>query len=230
MRASAISATALAAVLLAGVAGNVEAQARGGQRVPAQPPATSTIPTTPDQDRIRDQDRDQVPDQDRDRLRDQDRDQTPDQDQDRIRDRDRLLDLDGDGVPDRDRDRIRDRDYLNSASSLLASGLLTDEERTRFRQQMQQASSEEERARIRAEHRRQIRERAEQMGVAIGPNGVGPQGGDAYMLGQMLTDQERLRFHEQMRQATSAQERDRLRQELHEMLRQRLRESAQEGQ
>lgn len=217
MRLKPASATALAVVLLAGTAGIAEAQSRGGQRVPAQPPAASQLP---DQDRTAD----------RDRLRDQDRDQVPDQDRDQLRDRDRLLDLDGDGVPDRDRDRIRDRDYLNSASSLMASGLLTEEERAQFHQQMQQAASDADRARIRAEHRRQIRERAEQMGVPIGPNGVGPQGGDAYMLGQMLTDQERLRFHQQMRQATTAQERDRLRQELHEMLRERLRDSAQEGQ
>lgn len=230
MRASTLSATALAAVLLAGVAGGAEAQSRGGQRVPAQPPMTQPVPTTPDQDRIRDQDRLDVPDQDRDRMRDQDRDRVPDQDRDQIRDRDRLLDLDGDGVPDRDRDRIRDRDYLDSASSLMASGLLTEEERAQFRRQMQQAASDADRARVRAEHQRRIRERAEQMGVAIGPDGFGPQGGNAYMLGQMLTDQERLRFHEQMRRATTAQERDRLRQELHEMLQERLRESAREGQ
>ncbi|MBU3973525.1 MAG: hypothetical protein KKE42_06980, partial [Alphaproteobacteria bacterium] len=108
--------------------------------------------------------------------------------------------------------------------------LLTDEERTRFRQQMQQATSDAERTRVRAEHRQQIRERAEEMGVEIGPDGVSTRSREAYMLGQMLTDQERLRFHEQMRQATSAEERERLREELHEMLRQRLQQSAEEGQ
>jgi len=220
MQARSLSAAALAAVLLAGMAGGAEAQSRGGQRVPAQPPVTRPVPTQPDQDRI----------VDRDQLRDQDRDRLPDQDRDRLRDRDRLLDLDGDGVPDQDRDRLRDRDYLNSPSSLLASTLLTDEERSRFRQQMQQATSDAERTRVRAEHRQQIRERAEEMGVEIGPDGVSTRSREAYMLGQMLTDQERLRFHEQMRQATSAEERERLREELHEMLRQRLQQSAEEGQ
>lgn len=220
MQVKAMSAAALAAVVLAGLAGGAEAQSRGDQRVPAQPQVTRPVPTQPDQDRT----------VDRDQLRDQDRDQIPDQDRDRLRDRDRLLDLDGDGVPDRDRDRIRDRDYLNSASSLLASTLLTDGERAQFRQQMQQATTEAERTRIRAEHRQQIRERAEQIGVGLGGDGVRTQSRETYMLSQMLTDQERLRFHEQMRQADSAQERDRLREELHEMLRERLRESAQEGQ
>lgn len=224
MQARSISAATLAAVLLVGSAGGAVAQAR--QHVPSQPDVTRPvpsqpdvmrpIPTQPDQDRI----------VDRDQMRDQDRDRVPDQD----RIRDRLLDLDGDGVPDRDRDRIQDRDYLNSASSLLASGLLSEEERARFRLQMQQATSDAERARIRADHRRQIRERAEEMGIALGPNGVGAQSQEAYMMGQMLTDQERLRFHEQMRQAATAQERDRLREDLHEMLRERLLQSAREGQ
>ncbi|WP_414977002.1 hypothetical protein [Brevundimonas sp.] len=208
----------MAAVLLAGIAGGAEAQSRGGQRVPTQPQVTRPVPTQPDRDRTAD----------RDRLQDQDRDHAPDQDRDRIRDRDRLLDLDGDGVPDRDRDR--DRDYLNSASSLLASALLTEGERAQFHQQMQQATSDAERAQVRSEHRQQIRDRAEQMGIDFGPDGVRTQSRDAYMLGQMLTDQERLRFHEQMRQAETAQERSRLREELQEMLRERLRESAREGQ
>lgn len=227
MHARSISTAALAAVLMVGVAGGALAQSRGGQNVPTQPPATQ-----PDQDRIVDQDQqrdqDRLPDQDRLQDRDQDRDRLPDQD--RLRDRDRLLDLDGDGVPDRDRDRIRDRDYLNSASSLLASGLLTDEERARFHLQMQQAASDAERAQVRAEHRRQIQARAEEMGVSIGPDGVRRQSRETYMLGQMLTDQERLRFHEQMRQAATRQERDRLRDELHDMLRERLRDSVRDGQ
>lgn len=218
MQVSSISAAALMAVVLAGIASGAEAQSRAGQRVPAQPQATRPVPVQPDQDRTID----------RDQLRDQDR--APDQDRDRIRDRDRLLDLDGDGVPDRDRDRIRDRDYLNSASSLLASALLTDGERAQFRQEMQQATSDVERARVRAEHRQQIRERAEQMGISFGGDGVRTHSREAYMLAQMLTDRERLRFHEQMRQADTTQERSRLRKELHEMLRERLRESAREGQ
>ena len=204
MQARSISAAALAAVLLVGFAGGAIAQSR--QRVPSPPQVTRPVPTQPDQDRI----------VDRDQMRDQDRD--------------RLLDLDGDGVPDRDRDRIQDRDYLNTASSLLASGLLGEEERARFRLQMQQATSDAEQARVRAEHRQQIRERAEEMGITLGPDGVGAQSQEAYMMGQMLTDQERLRFHEQMRQAATAQERDRLREDLYEMLRERLRQSAQEGQ
>ena len=226
MKARSISVSALAAVLLVGSAGVALAQSRQGvpsqpqttRPVPSQPQITRPVPTQPDQDRT----------VDRDQMRDQDRDRVPDQD--RIRDRDRLLDLDGDGVPDRDRDRVRDRDYLNSASSLLASGLLSEEERARFRLQMQQATSEAEQARIRAEHRRQIRERAEEMGIGFGPEGVRTQSQEAYMMGQMLTDQERLRFHEQMRQAATAQERERLREDLHEMLRERLRESVREGQ
>jgi hypothetical protein len=216
MKARSISASALAAVLMLGCAGGAIAQSRQG--VPSQPQVTHPVPAQPDQDRTLD----------RDQLRDQDRDRVPDQDRDR--DRDRLLDLDGDGVPDRDRDRIRDRDYLNSASSLLASGLLTEEERARFRLQMQQATSDAERARVRAEHRQQIQGRAGEMGIGFGPDGVSAQSREAYMLGQMLTDQERLRFHAQMRQAATAQERERLREEIHEMLRERLRQSALEGQ
>ncbi|MDO1559498.1 hypothetical protein Q0812_08670 [Brevundimonas sp. 2R-24] len=207
-----VSSVVLVGILLLGSSGLALAQPRGGSR--PQPQATQPAPVQPDRDRTRDQDRDRVPDQDR--LRD--------------RDRDRLLDLDGDGVPDRDRDRDRDRDYLNSASSLVASGLLTEQERSQFRLQMQQASSDADRARIRAEHRQQIRERAEQIGISLGPDGVQSQGRHRYMLSQMLTDQERLRFHEQMRQATSRQERDRLREELQERLQERLRQSMQDGQ
>lgn len=224
MQAMSISASAFAAVLLVGFAGDAIAQSRQG--VPSQPQATRPASSLPDQDRTID--RDQLRDQDRtvdpDQLRDQDRDRVPDQD----RIRDRLLDLDGDGAPDRD--RIRDRDYLNSANSLLASGLLSEEERSRFRLQMQQATSDAERARVRADHRQQIGLRAEELGICFGPDGVSAQCQEAYMMGLMLTDQERLRFHEQMRQATTAQERDRLRVDLHEMLRERLLQSAREGQ
>jgi hypothetical protein len=153
---------------------------------------------------------------DTDRLRDRDRLDTPDRD--RLRDRDRTT------SPDRDRDRLRTdqalRDQLSSWS------LLTSQERAGFHQQMQQATTAQQRQQIRDQARNTINERARELGA----NGAFGQGNGAagaqnrYLMSLMLTDQERLQFHQQMAAATTEQERQRIRSQHQAMIRERAQE------
>jgi ferritin-like protein len=104
--------------------------------------------------------------------------------------------------------------------------LLTSEERSRFHQEMQQASTDAERTRIRTEHRNIIAERARELGVDA-PFGPGTGAGPAqnrYLMSLLLTDQERSQFHERMRMAGSDAERDRIRNEHRDMVHSRARE------
>jgi hypothetical protein len=105
-------------------------------------------------------------------------------------------------------------------------GLLTAQERQTFRQQMNQAGSAEDRAQVRAEHQALILQRTRDFGVggAFGPDGDSQQARTRYMLMQLTTEQDRLAFHQRMRDAATEQERDRIREEFHEQLRDRARE------
>lgn len=98
----------------------------------------------------------------------------------------------------------------------------------RFGSQMQQAGTEEERNRIRAEHQNMIRERAGDLGVAapFGPDrsAYGTSMRSGYMLSQMLTEQERQQFHQRMRSAAGDQDRERIRSEMQITARERARE------
>jgi hypothetical protein len=188
---------ALAALLIAAPAAPAFAQHRED---PPRPERQQ--PDRPDRS---DQDRDRQQDRDRDQMRDHDGDGEPDQDR------------------DRDRDQIRDRAYMDSASSLFCSGLLTSGERAQFQIQMGAAQTDAERARIREEHRARIAQRAGDLGIAMGPDGLQSEGLNRYMMAQMLTDQERLEFHARMGAAETDEAREAERAQMREMLRERLR-------
>lgn len=112
-----------------------------------------------DQQRDRDQDR-QV---DRDQQMDQDRmmDRAMDKDQDR----DRTMDKDQDQDRDQDRDRLR----IHQDQEIYGGELMTEQERNRYRERLQNAKSEGEQKQIRAEHQKMIQERARQRGVELPP-------------------------------------------------------------
>jgi chorismate mutase len=74
-----------------------------------------------------------------------------------------LKDKDGDKAQDRD----RDRDRIHQDDAIYGSSLMTEEERNQYQKRLGEAKSEEEKARIRAEHQEQMRERARQEGVEL---------------------------------------------------------------
>ncbi|RVQ68829.1 hypothetical protein EKN06_00950 [Croceicoccus ponticola] len=150
---------------------------------------------------------------DMDRMQDRDRLRDPDQDRDRDQDR------------DKDQDRLHDRDRLRidqTVSGQLSTwSLLSEGERRQFHEQMRAAKTEEERNRIRSQHRATVQQRARDLGIDQ-PGASGWHGG--YYLAQMLTERERLQFHERMRVAANEQERARIRAEMHATARERARE------
>lgn len=213
------SGLAASLMVLAGLstAAPLLAQGHGGSQGQAAP---QIPPGMGDRDQLRDRDQLHTPDQDRDRDRDQD------WDQDRDRDRDQDRDRDGDRDQDRDRDRDRlqiDRVIVGQASSWQ---LLTSEERAQFHNRMQAARTEEERNRIRNEAQATIRDRARHLGVdaPFGPDRSDYGARAGYALAQMLTEQERLQFHQRMRNAASEEERNRIRNEMQVTARERARE------
>lgn len=206
---------ALAACLLAGVAFSAApaAMAQHGPGTGAgamRPPPGPGMPGTATPDRLRDQDRMRDQTQDRDRARDQDRTR----DQDRLRDRDQQ----------RDQDRARITQSVDGQIHSLQ--MLTQEERQQWRERLRSASSEQDRMRIRNEYQSRVRERARDLGVdaPFGPQRDGAGNRDGYQLAQMLTERERLQFHERMRSAGNDRERARIRTEMQTMARERARE------
>lgn len=118
--------------------------------------------------------------------------QTPARDQDRMhdmqRDRDRL-----DADMQRDRDQLRDRDRIHQDErTLFGHSLMTEEERIRFRSEMQAATSAAERQRIAERHRAEIQQRAQDRGVDL-------QGRPVFGW-QMMSAQERSQFMERAQQ------------------------------
>mgnify|MGYP001819315719 FL=1 len=115
-----------------------------------------------------------------------------DLDRDRLRDRDRLT------TPERDRDRIQDRTHVPDFAKLgdqdiYGGELMTAEERNQYRQQLQAASSSDERAQIEARHRQEVQLRAREQGVDVVPPGKGIYGG------AMMSVEERNQHREQLR-------------------------------
>jgi len=184
----------------------------GGQAMP-MPSTTSAPDRTRDQDRLRDN----TGDHDQDRDRDQDRlhKGTGDQDRDRLRD----------GTGDQDRDRDRDRINVDQAviGQMASWELLTDQERAQFHDRMIRASSAQQRNEIRSEYQNTIRQRAGDLGVTapFGPQRPGSGMRDGYYLAKLLTEQERLQFHNRMRAANSVEARNRIRTEMQTTARQR---------
>lgn len=135
-------------------------------------------------------------------------------DQQQQQDRDRFRDMHKEMHKEMDQERTRER--IHKMDNISGSQLLTEEERQRFRDQMQQASGDEERQRIAAEHREMIQQRAEERGVDLS--------GDPMFGRQMMTREERMQYHEQMMNATSDEDRERIREEHREKMLQRARE------
>lgn len=190
-----------AGLLLTAAGAEALAQGRGG----GAPPATSPSAGARDMDRTRD------------------RIDTPDQD--RLRDRDR------DATGDRDQDRIRDRLTVDQAETQVGAwALLTDAERTQFREQIRTATTAEERERIRAQHRETVEQRARELGVdaPFGKRGASTAARQQLLMAQLLTEQERERFREQIGAAATEQERERIREEHRETIRDRAREMGME--
>ena len=119
---------------------------------------------------------------------------------DRLQTQDRLL--------TQDRDRIRDRD-------IYGGHLMSAEERERYRKQLQNAANDREWARLRAEHHREIRARARAEGVDLEPPAYGEH---------MMTMEEKARFTMRMREAGGEAEREMIRNEHREFIRERARE------
>ena len=133
--------------------------------------------------------------------RDQQVDRDRDLDRDRLRDRDRL------DEPDRDRDRIQDRTHVPDYAKLkdddiYGSELMTRRERNEYRQALQNADNAEARERIRTQHQHEMKNRAQEQGVALKPASEGPIYG-----GAMLTVQERNEYRERLREMDSEDER-----------------------
>jgi hypothetical protein len=115
-----------------------------------------------------------------------------DLDRDRLRDRTQIT------TPERDRDRIQDRTHAPDFATLVdediyGGELMTAEERNQYRQQLQTASSSEQRERIEARHREDVQTRAQEQGVDIVPPGKGIYGG------AMMSVEERNQYREQLR-------------------------------
>jgi len=93
------------------------------------------------------------------------------QDQMKTQDKDQLKTQDKDKLKTQDKDQLRDQDRL------YADELMTDQERTALRERLRLAKTEQERARIREEHRVQMDARAKERGVTIKqPDGAAQAG------------------------------------------------------
>lgn len=119
---------------------------------------------SPEQFEVRDRERAQKRDPASAAAQDRDRDQDRRQDQEREPDRDRRQDREHE--PDQDRDRDRDRDRVHQ-DEIFGSQLMTEAERTQYREQMRTATDEQERAQIRARHREEMLQRAQERGVKL---------------------------------------------------------------
>lgn len=125
-------------------------------------------------------------------------------------------------VREQDRDRVRAQ--VKAEGEIAGWGLLTDSERLRFQQQMQGASTDAARNQLRNENQETIRQRARDLGISSPfEPGNDQRSAEGYMTARMLTEQERLRFHERMRTATTEQQRSQIREEARVMTQDRAR-------
>lgn len=136
--------TVLAGLLVAGST-SVLAQQKGEGQGPG---ADRTGQSTQERQQERVQDRERISSPDRLMLDPQDRDR--DQTKDPLKDRDQ----------DRDRDRIH-QDEIYGAK------LMTEGEMLRYRTQIQNAASEQERQMIQTKHREEMRVRAREKGIEL---------------------------------------------------------------
>lgn len=142
------------------------------------------------------------------------RSERPQVDREQARDMSRARDsaLREDGNPDRT--RIRDR--IHTPEDMHGHQLLTAEERARFRSQLRAADTLQERRLIVNRHRDMVLERAEARGTDVDG---GPLFGRT-----LMTAEERRRMREEMMDATSDAERERIREEHRQKMLERARE------
>ena len=126
------------------------------------------------QDRLHMEDKDMVRDQDQ--LRDRDKDMARDQDQ--LRDRDKDMARDQDQLQDRDKDVVRDQDQMRDRDrdQIYLGTLMTSEERSAYMERLRLAKTEQERARIREQHRIEMDARAKERGISRPSEGQGSSG------------------------------------------------------
>lgn len=85
---------------------------------------------------------------------------------------------DQDQLRDRDRDQLRDQDQIHQPETVAdappyGSEIMTDQERSRYRERLQLAATDEEKARLKAEHQQMMQTRARQLGVDLPPPAQG---------------------------------------------------------
>lgn len=107
-----------------------------------------------------------------------------------------------------DRDHIRDQD-------IYGGNLMSAEEREQYRDRLRSAQSDREWAQIRAEHQQEIQARARAQGIDLEPPVYGQH---------MMTMEERARYVTRMQEAQGETEREMIRNEHREFIRQRARE------
>jgi hypothetical protein len=170
--------------------------------------STGALAQDRDRDRARDTTRDQDRIADRDRVQDRvsDRDRVQDRDQDRLQDRDRTL--------DRDQLHVRDQDQLRTRD-IYGAELMTRQERNEYRDQIRDMQTIQEWARFKAEHQARMMARAREQNVDLAPPLYGQQ---------LMTDQERERLRERLREAESEQARQGILAEHRQMMQERARE------
>jgi hypothetical protein len=131
--------------------------------------------------------------------------------------------VDDDRMRDRDQDRLHITQNVNG--QLHSLQMLTQRERLQMRDRLRRAAGDPDRGKIRSEYQRLIRDRARDLGVdaPFGPRRGATGDRDGYQLAQMLSDTERLQFHQRLRGAGTDQERARIRTEMQTMARDRAR-------
>lgn len=122
--------------------------------------------------------------------------------------RDKAQEMARDGIFRQDRERVRTEDIYGSK-------LMTAEEQNEYRRRLENAGTDREWARIRAEHEREIQARARAQGVDIDPPIYGQH---------MMTMEERRRYTRRMQDAANDGEREMIRDEHREFIRRRARE------
>ena len=139
---------------------------------------------------------------DRDRSYDRDRMS----DRDRTFDRDRTQDRDRIDVPDQERDRDRIHDPANLGDQgIYGNEFMTPAECDLYREELGNASTQQSRMELQAQHEQKMQERALQQGQDLVPPGQGPVYG-----GEFMSVQERNEYREQLRLIDSDQERQQL--------------------
>jgi len=104
-----------------------------------------------------------------------------------------------------DQGRIRDQD-------IYGAGMMSADERERYRKQLEQAGSDREWARIREEHQREMQARAKAQGTNLEPPVYGQH---------MMTLEERQRYTKRLQDAANDGEREMIRNEHREFIRNR---------